>query len=387
MQLIRKILKRNLANIAATRDIVLSITDSMELFVNNTNGEQLKISDIVVCESKEAVNTLENKISGKFYYAKKESDLGLYVNDVDGITYMKEDVLTRLEGITSSIESLNQSVDGLSTSMTESISEVNRTITALSESTTQSVNTLNEAVRTIQDSINTLTSNFSNLSNDVTNVSTRVTALEQAKTANDRNIEQINTSIETINGSLETITTSISGITSSISALTDRMTVVENNVKTNTDNIAANTLAINNIKTAVNTKKFNSIYDIENLKKTKIEPEIFIPAYIFENNDEMFITKLKLRTRTLALEDITFKITYMAINSDGSVADETDFLEITLPANHYEVNRDITNTFKKGTGLTNGYLNVYVKDAPIDHPEATLMVSLDVRAGIEEETV
>ena len=74
MQLIRKILKRNLANIAATRDIVLSITDSMELFVNNTNGEQLKISDIVVCESKDAVNTLENKISGKFYYAKKESD-------------------------------------------------------------------------------------------------------------------------------------------------------------------------------------------------------------------------------------------------------------------------------------------------------------------------
>ena len=95
MQLIRKILKRNLANIAATRDIVLSITDSSGQydFCKNLKSKFSSsiIYDLKVLSTSELdikVRSMLNDEEYKIYDLYKEVNSN---NNIDGfIDYLNE---------------------------------------------------------------------------------------------------------------------------------------------------------------------------------------------------------------------------------------------------------------------------------------------------------
>ena len=372
-QFIRKIGKANLVNLFPTNDIILSITDTLELFVNNKSGINLKISDLIAVDTKVEFDA-KPLIEGKYYFIKDEKDL-VYFSD--GTKYsIKDAIKTLITELTTTVTTLTNTVTNNKKAADDSIELLNIAVSNLQTTITDGLTALTNALGITNSSVSTLDDKLALLQLSVTNILETLNNIATANTARDNSIATLTeknqaneTSIAGLTESLNTLTLSLTTLTQSVdTAVTVDIPAIQLNTTTNTNKIAT-------IESTLRTKTFNVAYDITDLKVTNVEPEIYIPTYLFSDNDKMFVDYLKIRSNTLGASDITIDLKLVNIEENGALSDtEILYSTITLTAGQYEKKVALDNSM--ATGLINGYLIPYITNAPLGHPEITLIVGL-----------
>lgn len=116
---IRKLLKSKLSKFSPTDDIILTVTDTMELYVNDKQGNQNKINDIILVNNEEELaNT--NKVTGKIYIVANDLQFGedkfidtlYYYNGTNLVSLTKELASKVLEN-TNSISNMKEELDSI----------------------------------------------------------------------------------------------------------------------------------------------------------------------------------------------------------------------------------------------------------------------------------
>lgn len=372
-QFIRKIGKANLVNLFPTNDIILSITDTLELFVNNKSGINLKISDLIAVDTK-AEFEAKTLIEGKYYFIKDEKDL-VYFSD--GTKYsIKDTIKVLITDLTTIVTTLSTTVTDNKKDTDDSIELLNIAVSNLQTTINDGLVALSNALGTTNVNVSTLDGKLATLQASVTSILETLNNIATANTARDNSIATLTTKNEANETNISDLTQSLNTIITSLTTLTQTVdkavTVDIPAIQLNTTN---NTNKITTIESTLRTKTFNVAYDITDLKVTNVEPEIYIPTYLFSDNDKMFVDYLKVRSNTLGVSDITIDIKLVNIEENGALSDtEILYSTITLTAGQYENKVVLDNSM--ATGLINGYLIPYITNAPLGHPELTLIVGL-----------
>ena len=378
-QFIRKIGKAKLVNVLPTNDIILSITDTLELFVNNKSGINLKISDLIAVDTKVEFEA-KTLIEGKYYFIKDEKDL-VYFSA--GIKYsIKDTIKVLITDLTTIVSTLSTTVTNNKKATDDEIGALTEAVTNLQTASNDGLTALSNSLSATNINVGTLDTKLSNLQISVTSILETLNTITIANASRDSSItslteknQTIETDISTLTQSLNTIITSLNTLTSTVNTLsTVDIPAIQLNTTNNTNKITA-------IETKLQTKSFNVAYDITDLKITNVEPEIYIPTYLFSDNDKMFVDYLKVRSNTLGASDIVIDLKLVNIEETGALSDTPIlYSSITLTAGQYENKHVMDNSM--ADGLINGYLIPYITNAPLGHPEVTLIVGLRTETTI-----
>lgn len=372
-QFIRKLLKNNITNIMPTNDIILTITDTLELFVNNKSGINLKISDLIAVDTKAEFDA-KTLIEGKYYFIKDEKDL-VYFSE--NIKYsIKDTVKVLITDLTTVVNNLSTAVTNNKESADDSIAILTVAVSNLQTAINDGLVALSNSLNVTNGNVSTLDTKLSSLQLSVTGILETLNTITTANTSRDNSITSLTEKNQTNENSITDLTESLNETVASLATLlqtvnkttTVDIPAIQLNITSNTDKITA-------IESKLQNKSFNVAYDISDLKITKVEPEIYIPTYLFSDNDKMFVEYLKVRSNVLAESDITIELKLVNIEENGALSvTENVYSTITLTAGQYENKVVLNNTLE--TGLINGYLIPYITNAPLGHPELTFIVGL-----------
>lgn len=384
MQLIRKILKENLSKLESTKDIIISMTETQELFVNDAQGNHIKITDIIVAENEEALAQLV-PVPGKFYFVKSPVTLKYYVDAVTGfvpVTKVLDDALSSLKN---QLETLSNSVDSLNTNLSGEITDLETALNTAIEQIEASIDAVNNTITSINETVKEHTNSIESIENTLTSYGNAITSLNEK-------YESIDLAITGINNAISSIGETLTELDNEITALDQKIDTINLAVGNNTTAVQEHSQAIKDINaeidginTALTIKKYKAVYDVEKLKAVKVEPEIFVPAYIFNPTERLYITDITLRSRTKPTQNITFEMKFIPELEDGSPGEEITLEEITLAADTYIATRNLNVQFADNEGYRKGFICVYVKDPGANHIEATFIVDLCIRNPIITE--
>lgn len=381
MFLIRKINKPLLQKLEPTTDIILSVTNTRELFVNDQNGNQLKITDI------EAVDTLRDladivPVVGKFYFIKENTDLRLYVDAETGYISLRDEVVKLINEVKKNVTTLEQSVSALTNTVAEDKKQLEDSITELESTLTGQISSINSALSALQETVNTHDGNISSMNASLSSALRDITVIQQRIADVAKNVSTLTERLANDEKNIDDLTKQLAKTDQSITNVSNTVTENTSSINTLNETVGRHSDEIAGLNTRVSIKDYHAVFDVNKLKQSRIEPEIYIPSYIFNATEKMFITKLTLRTRTAPTEAITFELKYVAELENGSVAEEVDIDEITLGEGKYVVTKELDKTYAESKGYSNGYIVAYIKDPGANHPEATLMLDLCVRVPI-----
>ena len=297
MFLIRKILKENLRNINATDDIILSITDTQEIFVNGKDGVQMPVREIIPINTIEEMGTI-SPIIGKFYFIKENGDIRLYVSPEVGFVSIKDSIQTELESIKESIKTnldkinethqeINSFKDQIEKDVDEKIAALNETIASLSDgiaACNTSINGHNQLFEGINSSISRIDADIAQVRQNASDAqelagrnSEAITDLTRVQTDYSAEVTNIKSSIETINNNYTVLGKS-----------------VEDNTKT-----------IEELNTV--TSRHRAVYDVMRPQAGKQLEPIFLPeVYTFEGYD-LDVNQLTI-IRLDQQSDVTIKV-------------------------------------------------------------------------------
>lgn len=372
-QFIRKLLKNNLVNVLPSNDIILTITDTLELFVNNKSGINLKISDLIAVDTKAEFDA-KTLIEGKYYFIKDEKDLVYFSANIK--YSIKDTVKLLITDLTTVVNNLSTVVTNNKKSADDSIALLTVAVSNLQTAIDGGLVALSNSLNVTNGNVNTLDNKLTNLQLSVTGILETLNTIATANTSRDNSITSLTEKNQTNENSITDLTESLNDTVASLATLLQTV-----NKTTTVDipaiqlNITSNTNKITAIESKLQNKSFNVAYDISDLKITKVEPEIYIPTYLFSDNDKMFVEYLKVRSNVLAESDITIELKLVNIEENGALSvTENVYSTITLTAGQYENKVVLNNTLE--TGLINGYLIPYITNAPLGHPELTFIVGL-----------
>ena len=344
-QIIRKILKANLTGLGATSSIVLSVTDTGEIFINKQDGEHLKISDFVVVENTQALSTV-NLINGKFYFIKDIVDIQYY-NGVKLLSIkdtMKQLIATVNEEIAIIKANVNTNSENISATNTKLVQEVDtltRSISALSDDIDTKIAALLEADTTMNAKI-------VEIDNSVFNLKSSVSTLETG-------ISELSIALDSYKATSDEATISISAIKKDVASLTENATTMSDAIDTMNTSITdiKNTQvsignSVTNIEGRLARRDYKAVYDITKLKAGELNPRIIAEAYLFEAGENIVITEIKVKTKTMKEYNVGVTLNHIAELDSGETGITTTLGNVSLLANSYKNNVLLNKSINNG---------------------------------------
>lgn len=117
---IRKLLKSKLAKISPTNDIILTVTDTMELYINDKQGNQNRINDIIPVNTEEELANL-NKVTGKIYIIANDLQFGedkfldtMYYYNGSKLVPLTKELASKVLENTNSISDMKKELNSIS---------------------------------------------------------------------------------------------------------------------------------------------------------------------------------------------------------------------------------------------------------------------------------
>ena len=364
MQLIRKILKENLVDFEATNDIIVSITEDNSIFINTKEGKQKRITDIVIGNSEE-IAQMEKHVE-KLYIIKDIGDIQVYDSIANEMVSFKTLFNSSVDNLASQLELTNERINEIvednniykeeiasqMTTITNSFNDLQNNISMECQNLTKDVQENKTNIETIQSSINTINEKIVILEESITTINTNITNLTENIISNTTDINNLKDSFNNhVNDFNELVNT-----------------VTENGTKLN--NIDSE---LTTIQESLNTvKNYNGVYDLNDLEVGLINPEIYIPAYIFRENDFIKISTIILRATEAPTENLSIKIVYAPELESGKIGTETVISTLTLAPEQYKTSIEIPEESR--VEYTNGYIRVYITEVGNNQPDATILI-------------
>lgn len=368
MQIIRKILKEHLQNLS-TSDVVLSITETGEIFVNISSGDQLKITDFNIIESGDELQTTP-LIEGKFYFIKEPTDIKYY----DG---------TKMISIRESLKNSLKDVEDVIATINNSLKSINENIATLDKKYEDSIDEIKKAIEDNKLEYNEYVQNNNLRVDDIEK------ALREINTVNDSQGQIIKETHESVLKNIEDIRGLNEGLTNTNEALNVLNKSVEDNAKkyeslensleqTNNElNATKETLnnhetVINKMEEKINRADYTAVYQIDRLVSGPLSPDLLFDAYSFESDQTLTITNIMIRTKTMKEFNIGVSLKHYTEKPDGSWNEPVELANVGLQANKYKSSNDV-NLIIEG-----GYVTPEIIASTSDNSDLTIVINFHV---------
>lgn len=278
MFLIRKINSNDLRDFTLPEDknkIILSITEKYEMFINNKDGKQIQIRQIIPIESEDELQIIA-PVDNKFYFIKDPIDLRFYA-DGQFISF-KEELLKEINDSIQSVHENNEKIKELEEKFNQ-LSE--DTDTKIENSSKELIDSIAEVRSKVDECEQSVEAN-SNIINAI-NKSLKVlgSGLEKAEETiglHQQYIEEINSNIEVINKNIAEIEYDVTDLTNTINELKSKFTKFESDATEKYAQIDKNSADIVTLQeTMADFYKFRAVYDISNPKSNKLVEPVFVP--------------------------------------------------------------------------------------------------------------
>ena len=368
MLMIRKILKANLKDLDPTNDIILSITDTDELFYNTKQGKQRKLNDVTIVSTEaELSNTIP--VSGRLYFIKETSDLKIYINkDIKYMSITKEisDMITvinnKITVIDNNIKSINNTINNNSQNVNREIENINTTL----DNVNTSIANINETISKDDDFLESLKSNLPDELNSIEqnilelqeNSSTNITDIEKLKTQLNSHITEFNTFKEIVSDKIASIETNIENANNNIGTL-----------KLNMSNAQANITTLIN---SITTQRFNHSIPIKGPVSGDINNNEFSIYDYIVNDDYISLGCINIKSKLVYANNITVKLFYLPEYEDNSIGQPELVASVNLIAGNY------INSFiiEQQSNYNKGYFRVNITNP--QNEELDLIVLLEL---------
>lgn len=368
MFMIRKILKANLKNLDPTDDIILSITDTNEIYYNNKQGIQFKLNDVTIIDTENELTDI-NPVSGRLYYVSDIQDLKIYINP-------KIKFVSITKQITDSISNMNKKI----TSNETNISNISKKIDNNKQEVDSSILEINKTLANNQQSINSIQENLTSTKEYVDDLKT---TLPKKFKEYDDNIAEIQTNIETNTTNITNIQKRLKEHLEAYSEFksntSNKLNDLQSSLNTAQTNIGQLQISMNNANTnittltnAFTTQRFNHSIPIRgSISGNVYDKEFSIYDHVIGDNT-VSLGCIKIKSKLVYNNNITVKLFYLQEYEDNSIGQEELICSLNLITGSY------TNSFiiQDTRTFNNGYFRVNITNP--ENEELDLIVLLEL---------